>query len=180
MVDALKTLHSSSKGVLLHQLLHGYSDGHRLIESSFRPQDDLTRLMLRMSDISGNGMVPGFEEYLTGYPLPSIDSYALAKTWSAPEMPRPGCVWTHTIVIRNEDLANLNNLAVLSELFSRPIGTLKGDYKTHIEFSSHSSDNTAHDFIGPSELQSRRILKSYYENPDKGLLIPAVNAKEFE
>src|SRR5207249_9285845 len=85
-----------SQSVLLHQLLHGYADGHRLIEGSFKPQGDLTRLMLRMSDLSGSSMVSGFEEYLTGYPLISNDAYALAKTWYAPEMPRPGCVWTHT------------------------------------------------------------------------------------
>ena len=39
-------------------------------------------------------VVKGFDQYVTGYPLDSINAYALAMTWYAPEMPRPGCVWT--------------------------------------------------------------------------------------
>ena len=48
-------------------------------------------------------MVPGFESYLTAYPLPRSSLVAFARTWTAPEMPRPGCVWTHTLLIEQKE-----------------------------------------------------------------------------
>src|SRR5205823_3931025 len=83
----------------VHQSLHGYSGGHRLIDSSIDCPADVARLMLRMSDLSGGNIVSGFEDYLTVYPLKQIGMYAFAKTWVALEMPRPGCVWTHTLLL---------------------------------------------------------------------------------
>jgi len=50
-------------------LLHGYAEGHRLLESSIEVPEDLTRLVLRLSDLSGSNISSGFEEYITGYPL---------------------------------------------------------------------------------------------------------------
>src|SRR5947207_4109313 len=95
---------------VVHQLLHGYSQGHRLLASSTRLPDDLTRVILRMSDLSGPNIVPGFEDYLSGYPLRALDAYAFARTWYAPEMKRPGCVWTHTLVVPNESLSAVHSI----------------------------------------------------------------------
>src|SRR5258708_6179889 len=120
MANALTQPLPSMQRPALHQLLHGYAEGHRLLEGSFTLQDDLTRLILRMSDLSGSSMVAGFEDYITGYPLASINAYALAKTWYAPEMPRPGCVWTHTLVIPSQVLIEIPSLRVLLALFKRP------------------------------------------------------------
>ena len=87
MANALKQPSSFMQSPALHQLLHGYADGHRLLEGSFTLQDDLTRLMLRMSDLSGSSMVAGFEDYITGYPLSSINAYALQKHGMRPRCP---------------------------------------------------------------------------------------------
>jgi hypothetical protein len=65
-------------------------------------------------------MVRGFETYLTGYPLGEFEGYALARTWYAPEMDRPGCVWTHTLVINQDDLGYFDNLWKLTQCFRRP------------------------------------------------------------
>ena len=54
----------------IHQLLHGYKGGHRLLEGSTRrlkPPDE--RLVLGLSDASGSRFGPGMASYLTGYPL---------------------------------------------------------------------------------------------------------------
>jgi hypothetical protein len=110
----------SQRIVKIHQTLHGYNDGHRLLKASRKAPSDIERLMLVMSDMSGSSMVHGFENYLTGYPLKEIKSYALARTWYAPEMKRPGCVWTHTLIIQNTDLANISDLWVLTASFLRP------------------------------------------------------------
>ncbi len=65
-------------------------------------------------------MVSGFEEYVTGYPLIDASFYAFARTWYAPEMERPGCVWTHTLLIGERDLGALDDLTILNRCFRRP------------------------------------------------------------
>ena len=112
--------------VLVDQTVHGYSGGHRLLQSSKPLSHDAQRALLLLSDMSGPSMVPGFEEYLTGYPLPGGGLFAFAKTWYAPEMERPGCVWTHTLLISHSDLARLPDLAILETLFERPQKSVSG------------------------------------------------------
>lgn len=104
----------------LHQALHGYVDGHRLLSASLelRPADSKTLLIL--SDASGpSGSIPE-RGYLTGFSLPDSGYYALARTWPAPDMPRPGCVWTHTLLVELEDLAALESPWQLLTYFHRP------------------------------------------------------------
>lgn len=105
---------------VIHQALHGYADGHRLLVSSRPLPQDAERQMLVMSDLSGPGFVKGFDGYLTGYPLRAASLYALARTWYAPEMDRPGCVFTQTLLIDFADLATLPVLTPLLALFERP------------------------------------------------------------
>jgi hypothetical protein len=103
----------------IHQAIHGYRDGHRLLSSSSPLSADATRAMLVLSDMSGPSMQPGFDEYLTGYPLPGSEFFVLAKTWYAPEMQRPGCVWTHSLLIPRAQVSH-GTAASLLEMFRRP------------------------------------------------------------
>ena len=103
----------------IHQAIHGYRDGHRLLSSSNSLSADATRAMLVLSDMSGPSMQPGFDEYLTGYPLPGSDFFVLAKTWYAPEMQRPGCVWTHSLLIPRAQVSNVTTACLLNK-FRRP------------------------------------------------------------
>jgi hypothetical protein len=121
MVNALTTDAANLQVGEVHQFLHGYSEGHRLIEGSAKLPSELARLMLKMSDLSGSSVVSGFERYITAYPLESINAYALAMTWYAPEMPRPGCVWTHTIVLSTQTLATIPSLVTLKPFRSRVV-----------------------------------------------------------
>ena len=68
--------------LVVHQALHGYSDGHRLISSSLPLDGAEARAMLVMSDLSGSGVKPSDKGYLTGYPLERFGKYVLARTWS--------------------------------------------------------------------------------------------------
>ena len=65
----------------IHQAIHGYRDGHRLLSSSTPLPPDASRTMLVLSDMSGSSMQPGFDEYLTAYQLPGTELFVLAKTW---------------------------------------------------------------------------------------------------
>lgn len=105
--------------VSVHQAVHGYRDGHRLLSNSMPLSADAARSMLVLSDMSGPSMQPGFDEYLTGYPLTGSDFFVLAKTWYAPEMQRPGCVWTHSLLIPRGQVSRIAAKCLL-ERFWRP------------------------------------------------------------
>ena len=70
--------------------------------------------------MSGPSMIKNFEAYITGYYLKTDNYYVIAKTWYALEMSRPGCVWTHSILIKTSDLDACFNSYKLLELFRRP------------------------------------------------------------
>lgn len=163
----------------VHQFLHGYSDGHRLIEGSVKLPSELARLMLKMSDLSGSSVVSGFERYITGYPLESINAYALAMTWYAPEMPRPGCVWTHTIAVPLQTLASISSLASLKRLFTRPTrGFLKRDYAATIPFEPGSMQTTVLEPVLKDQLVS--IFSAYYGSPQPSpVVLVAQDSDEF-
>ena len=105
--------------VSIHQAIHGYRDGHRLLSSSVSLGADAARAMLVLSDMSGPAMQPGFDEYLTGYPLPGSEFFVFAKTWYAPEMQRPGCVWTHSLLLSREQLSRTSASSIVLK-FRRP------------------------------------------------------------
>jgi hypothetical protein len=107
--------------IVLHQTVHGYRSGHELLQTSVRLAPDVQRTLLVQSDLSGPRLAAGFEEYASGYPLEAVGSYVLARTWYAPEMERPGCVWTHSLLIQFADLARLPAPSRLKGLFRRPL-----------------------------------------------------------
>ncbi len=104
----------------VHQTLHGYGDGHQLLASSLDLTHDQQWQLLVMSDLSGPSFRVGFESYITGYPLAAGGFYCLARTWYAAELPRPGCVWTHTILVSDSDLARIQDFRGVLSQFRRP------------------------------------------------------------
>jgi hypothetical protein len=82
----------------LHQALHGYRDGHRLLASSIELSAADRQRIAVQTDNSDAGRSGDWEALIAGYPLPS-GLYAWSMTWPAPEMSRPGSVWSHTLII---------------------------------------------------------------------------------
>ena len=113
--------------VQFHQALHGYDDGHRLIACSVRLSLASRRVMLARSDLSGPLSDEPLVPYLAGYPLPDDPYYVLSRTWLATEMPRPGCVWTHSILIAVSDLGTIRSAAPVVAALRRP-GKDRRDY----------------------------------------------------
>ena len=144
----------------IHQTLHGYSDGHRLITGSLLVKQPDAKLMLSLSDLPAPGAPVHESGYLTGYPLASTGVYALARTWPAPEMPRPGCVWTHTLLIEYADLATLADLRQLLELFRRPEKD-NTSYALPLQHREASQPATVED----GEL-ARHLLAALYGHPN--------------
>ena len=114
----------------IEQLLHGYQEGHgRLAGTLFNitPRDS-ARLSL-MSDWSGYKDPTGKDHsYITAYRLEDSGLYVVAKSWYAPEMERPGCVWTHSLLFNPSELTPAFDFRNLQKYFLRP---KKGDYGTY-------------------------------------------------
>jgi hypothetical protein len=144
---------TDSRKQVIHQALHGYRDGHTLIAASTELHRQARAEIQRLSDRSGPGEEPGFESYLTAYPVPGMSVYAFARTWSAPEMPRPGCVWTHTLFVSHVVLGKLSGLHVLLPLFRHPgtphEGSFSDAYQDPLEVpQSASTTPTVNDTHG--------------------------------
>lgn len=160
------------------QSLHGYLDGHRLVSSSV-PLDPDSRMTVRiLSDSACVFDSHGKQDYLTGYPLAQAGLYVLARTWPAPEMARPGCVWTHSIYIRFQDIGRIYDFVSLTALFDRP--SIERDYSRYskpIEWES-VEPNGRNPMIGPEILRS--IISAFYQLPNSAVLIEAANEDKLE
>jgi hypothetical protein len=108
--------------VTVHQFLHGYQGGHRLLASSLPLSASADLVALQRSDLSGPILASKYDGYLTGYALAEQGIYILSRTWSAPEAGRSGAVWTHSLAVSFADLAHIKDLRSLTALFRRPQG----------------------------------------------------------
>lgn len=171
-------------GTRIDQTLHGYAHGHSLLQSSIRLSSDAERLMLSLSDMSGPGMRPGFESYLTGYSLPMEPTYVVARTWYASEMQRPGCVWTHSLLIRNGDLDKIRTAGFIARLFRRPTeGGRDSGYDKSLavgedEFGAPVSPEFGFSASGQPSLHE--VLWSLYARPEKAVYVAARRAVDYE
>lgn len=123
--------HKTPLPIKVHQCLFGYEDGHRLLESSLQLPNDAESILLKLSDLAPGVNDFNIESYWTGFPLTSFKYYALLKTWPAPEMPRPGCVWTHVVLISFSDIARFNDLTILKKYLVRP--NLNSQHKEYLQ-----------------------------------------------
>jgi len=167
---------------ILTQILHGYNDGHTLLASSVDLPAETRRIMLNLSDMSGGSMERGFEEYLTGYPLKDAHLYAIAKTWYAPEMPRPGCVWTHTILVNFSDLPRLTNIEFLLALFERPIDGNLEPYQRNIVIEEETIDTDG--YRSPLGIINddliKNIVSNLYSSPTSPIFVTAPNSTHWD
>ncbi len=77
--------------------------------------------MLTLSDSPDAKQIAPDAPLLNGYPLPSGEFFVLAMTWPASEIRRPGCVWTHSLLLTPVALGE-PSLASLLGCFRRPQG----------------------------------------------------------
>lgn len=105
----------------IHQILHGYNQGHNLIQGSIMlsSSEDMD-CMATLSDWSEYTNTQDEADYITIYPLKNSEYYVIAKTWYANEMKRPGCVWTHSLLISYQQLSQIVDFRVFIDIFVRP------------------------------------------------------------
>jgi len=100
-----------------HQFLFGYEDGHRLLAGSRDLAPATAVALLAATDAA---MPDGSAPLVTGLALAKSSEYAFCVTWSATELPRPGAVWAHALVVAEADLAEPRALETLVGLPRRP------------------------------------------------------------
>ena len=111
---------NSNEPTQVDQALFGYSDGHRQIAASVRlPSKDQYQLSAATDLAAGARLSPN-DSYLTGLPLAESRRFALIRTWPAPEMPRPGCVWSHVVLIDFRLLSSHGDLSDFLGVLKRP------------------------------------------------------------
>ncbi|WP_288584679.1 hypothetical protein [uncultured Methylobacterium sp.] len=151
----------------IHQAVHGYAEGHTLLASSIHLDKRDARAMLVLSDLAGSGGTVGEDGYITGYPLPVSGHYVLAKTWLAPEMRRPGCVWTHSLIIKADCLDTLSCNASSEALFTRPEAGRYDPYKAAL--SPKLRGKAVNPILPVHEALVRSVLSALYSHPTKGV-----------
>jgi|GEM_PF-3461794 len=173
----------SSAILELDQTLHGYDNGHRLLAASVQLEPRDERALLSMSDLSGPRAVENFLEYLTGYMLPGGSHYAVAKTWYATEMERPGCVWTHTFLIPEESIGDVRTLHFVQDKFFRP--RLRSGYRYADKLAVSSDDfvkvkDDSADILGLADDSILCGIEALYSSSDSIVALLAKNGRQYE
>ncbi len=150
----------------VQQALHGYRDGHRLLASSAPISELDQRQMLVLSDSADARQIPPEAPLLCGYPLPSGEYYVLAFTWPAVEVRRPGCVWTHSLLLADPLLAEEDLLPLLGA-FSRPRLDEEGwdSYAEPLSPRSLSGGREEETLLQKAPAVTETLLWSLYEPP---------------
>lgn len=143
--------------MLIHQALHGYSDGHNRIACSMQlSQTDDDRMKV-LSDWSGYaGGIDRDSSYITTYALMDRKSYVVAKSWYADEMNRPGCVWTHSLIINLESISEKFDFRALQSLFRKPQAGCFNGYDATLSIVEDKKDDS------DVELQNINLISLSY------------------
>lgn len=160
--------------ITIHQTLHGYQEGHRLLATSIELTSAEKTVMSQLSDSSGTGKEAGFTNYLTGYPLANSRYYVLARTWYADEMPRPGCVWTHSLLIDIAMVWMFTDPEQLLHLFLRP--TPPSHLSYHKPISIEIEEKSIPNHHDPTLNKLSCLLYS----SDQKLILLAESAQQYE
>jgi len=143
----------------IDQCLFGYDDGHKLLSSSLSLGAELS-LLTELSDLAPSTVFGRSSGYWTGIPLPGVGRYVLMRTWAAPEMSRPGCVWSHALLIEPKLLESVEHLSMLQRLFTRPSNN--ADLARYREVISGADISTREPDEPHDEAVVKRLLNSLY------------------
>lgn len=144
--------------ITLHQMLHGYKLGHNYIQGSIvLPSTHDMDKIATLSDWSEYVGVNNERDYITAYPLDESPYYVVAMTWYADSMRRPGCVWTHSILIHKDDLSKITDFCNLVYLFEVPLTDNFENYSTPRAFVEDAKETATH----LSEIGENRAAEVY-------------------
>ena len=153
-----------------HQFLFGYDDGHRLLAGSRDlPHATAVALLSATDAAMANGTAP----LVTGLALRESAEYAFCVTWSASELPRPGAVWAHALVVGEADLAEPGTLDVLLGLPRRPSRDVAylGSYRAPISLDATAARLPGYLPPGPLDREAlMRLAFAAYDPRSEGTI----------
>lgn len=159
--------------VFADQLLHGYADGHRLLAGSVELSQAAMRALLVHSDAPA---APMGQMALSSIPLPEDDRWAITATWRADEMPRPGSVWSHTLILEVSAIAAMRCAGGLLDQLRRPQGGDLALYRRPVAISERPAwpDGSA------AQRVLAAVLLAFYSWPDQsaGVIAPKLEQGE--
>ncbi|MBK3744713.1 hypothetical protein G3A39_36520 [Paraburkholderia aspalathi] len=94
--------------------------------------------MALTSDLLTSRSLRPSENYITAYPLKSGHKYVFACTWPAPEMTRPGCVWTHSLILDYVTVSKIDDADFIVSLFRRPTVATLPTYSASLTYDAGS------------------------------------------
>ncbi|WP_244135716.1 hypothetical protein [Burkholderia seminalis] len=149
------------------QVVHGYRDGHRLLATSVVLDVEAADAMALTSDLLTSRSLRPTEHYITAYPLKSGHKYVIACTWPAPEMSRPGCVWTHSLILDYVTVSKIDDADFIVSLFRRPNVATLPTYGAPLTYDSGSFVDRA-PVVGDQHADSavRRVYGMQWTNCD--------------
>ena len=165
----------------IEQLLHGYDNGHRLLAGSVLLKNNMEmEVVATLSDWSEYVAQGGGEStYVTAYPIQGSGYYVIAKTWYADEMKRPGCVWTHSLLIPFDALNHLDDFKRLTDLFKRP--SLDGNLDEYSNTIEYENKNYSADDYVPVSIDRRVeaiVLQAFLNNRNVPVVFEAQKDNE--
>lgn len=107
--------------ISVEQQVHGYRQGHQLLNSSLSLNKADQSTVDQLSDVAGP-LRPGelFAPYVSAYPLPSGAFYVLARTWQDLSVARAGCVRTLSLLIPMADWTSAEAISPFLRLLDVP------------------------------------------------------------
>ena len=145
----------------VHQQVHGYQDGHELLESTVRLGVEDQDVVDHLSDLAGP-LRPGesFKPYVTAYPLPSGKYYAMARTEQDTDAPRAGCVMTKTLLVPIDFWAAGASPRSIAALLEKPFkhSAIHVPYPTRVHTLHELSDPVLSELVEAMFLETRRPI----------------------
>jgi hypothetical protein len=145
---------------MIDHALFGYAEGHRQLAATVRlPSQDMYHLTAA-SDLASDVRLDAAKSYLTGLPLVESQKYALIRTWPAPEMPRPGCVWSHVLLLDEGILSAQRDVSEFFTFFRNPKNVNRSFYSEPLSLLEGDSQ------VSPPmrSLQVSEIISRYYSD----------------
>ena len=163
--------------VKIHQMLNGYQNGHCKIASSIDLSLNDENIINMLSDVSGMSSNIEWESYITGYPLVNENIYVFAKTWIAKEMKRPGCVWTHSLLINIDEIKYIKSINNIFKLFKYPSNSKYDCYENEIFLETN--ENNEYEKFKFDPKQYEYIVYTILSN-DNSVIIESDKSDEYE
>jgi len=147
----------------IDQLLFGYRDGHELLAASIDIDARLEAELLPHADAR---FEDESDHYLVGLWIAGLSRFMLTRIWPAPELPRPGAVWAHSLLVDDRYLKTADPLLLLN-LFQRPSGSDFDRYRVGISVEAQGEKSYVE---LPSQL-ALALSEAVYEPMKSGAVV---------